>query len=192
MLSPIFNAVIFLMTLSLSVSFFYRDGKWAFSNGRKAFRYFTFLSNIFCALAALLLCVFPDAQWAWTLKYMGTNAVTVTMLTVFLFLAPTMGGLGPLLKGPDFVMHLLTPLLALFSFTVLERQRMDFRTAMLGMIPVLLYGILYLYRIRFAPKERRWEDFYGFNKGGKWPVSFAAMGMATFLLCLALMAIQNL
>ena len=30
-------------------------------------------------------------EWVWLLKYAGTAAVTVTMLTVFLFLAPSVG-----------------------------------------------------------------------------------------------------
>ena len=34
---------------------------------------------------------------------------------------------------------------------------------------------LYINRVLFAPEGRRWEDFYGFNKGGKWPLSLAAM-----------------
>ena len=43
------------------------------------------------------------------------------------------------------------------------------------MLPVVLYGPLYLYKIVYAPPQERWDDFYGFNKGGKWPIAFAAM-----------------
>ena len=63
--------------------------------------------------------------------------------------------------------------------------------ALIGILPVLLYGILYLYRILYAPPEKRWEDFYGFNRKGKWQISFAAMAAGTFLVCMALMALQN-
>ena len=49
------------------------------------------------------------------------------------------------------------------------------------MLPVLLYGLLYLRRVVF---QQRWEDFYGFNRGGKWPLSFAAMLLGAVLLCL--------
>ena len=58
----------------------------------ESFRYFTVLSNLFCALTAflLLLCELFGSMplWAIALKYMGTVAVTVTLFTVFLFLLP--------------------------------------------------------------------------------------------------------
>ncbi len=194
MMSFFLNMVIFVLTAGLMVRIFRKDGRWNMERGRFALRFFTVQSNLFCALSALLMCLFPASGWSWILKYMGTAAVTVTMLTVFLFLAPSIGkgGLRQLLKGSDLYMHLITPLLALFSFCVFEKRGMDFRTALAGMLPVLLYGPWYLYKIRFAPKEKRWDDFYGFNKGGRWPTAFAMMAAGTFLICLGLMALQNI
>lgn len=194
----ILNLLIFLVTLALVVLFFRKDGKWVPERGRFAFRFFTCQSNVLCAVTALLTAVFRLAgnlpEWVWLLKYIGTAAVTVTMLTVFLFLAPSVGKewVKVLLKGGDLFMHLLTPLLALFSFCVFEKQGMTFSQSLTGMLPVVLYGPLYLYKILYAPAEKRWDDFYGFNKGGKWPVSFAAMLAGTFLICLGIMALQNL
>ena len=133
--------------------------------------------------------------WVWILKYIGTAAVTVTMLTVFLFLAPSVGKgwYDVLLKGlSDLFMHLLTPLMALISFCVFERRGMSFSQCLFGLLPVALYGPLYLYKILLAPPEKRWEDFYGFNRNGKWPAMFAVMLAGTFLMCLGLMALQNL
>ena len=72
------------------------------------------------------------------------------------------------------------------------RFQVDGEAALWGMLPVLLYGPWYLYKIRFAPEGKRWDDFYGFNKGGKWPISFAMMAIGTFLMCMGLMALQNL
>ena len=69
---------------------------------------------------------------------------------------------------------------------------MTFLQSLWGMLPVLLYGPLYLYKILFAPPEKRWDDFYGFNKQGKWPVAFAAMVAGTFAICMGIMALQNL
>ena len=190
-LDVVFNALIFIVTAVLAVRFFRKDGKWSPDNGRAAFRFFTVQSNALCAVSALFMCVAPSAAWAWTLKYVGTAAVTVTMMTVFLFLAPSMGSLKKLLAGADFFMHLATPLLAIISFSFLEKRGMGFGTALLGMLPVLLYGSWYLYKVIYAPEDRRWNDFYGFNKGGKWPVSYAAMMIGGFLICMGLMALQN-
>ena len=101
---------------------------------------------------------------------MGTAAVTVTMLTVFLFLGPNLG-YKKLLTGRDLYMHLVTPLLAILSFLCCEKR--------------------YLYKVLCAPEGKRWEDFYGFNKGGKWPVSLAVMLTGNLAVCMVFMFLQN-
>jgi len=189
------NAVIFLITLVIVAGFFRKDGKWDTERGKTAFRYFTCQSNALCAAAALLMFFAGLSgevpHWIWTLKFIGTAAVTVTMMTVLLFLGRVYG-YKPLLKGTDLFMHLLTPLLALVSFCTAEKRGMNIGTAALGLLPVVLYGLLYLYRILLAPEGKRWDDFYAFNRTGKWPVAVAAMLTGTLLICLGIMALQNL
>ena len=192
------NILIALITLIIVVSFFRKEGQWVPERGKFALRFFTTLSNILCAAACLLTALAINAggipEWIWMLKYIGTAAVTVTMLTVLFFLAPSFGkgALKVLLSGTDLFMHLITPLLALVSFCVFEKRGMTFCQSLWGMLPVVLYGPVYLYKILFALPEKRWDDFYGFNKGGKWPVAFAAMVAGTFLICMGIMALQNL
>ena len=197
MMDVILNLAIFLITAFLLIGFARKDRAWAPERLKKAFRYFTCQSNVLCAAVALITAVAALSgsvpEWVWILKYIGTAAVTVTMLTVLFFLAPSVGKdwVQVLLKGPDLFMHLLTPLAAIVSFCVLEKRGMSFAQSLLGLLPVLLYGPLYLYRILYAPAEKRWEDFYGFNNTGKWPASLAAMLAGTFLICMGLMALQN-
>ncbi len=192
------NLMIFVITAILVTGFFRKDGKWAPERGKVAFRFFTCQSNVLCAGSALLMVIAGlsgDVQeWIWILKYIGTAAVSVTMLTVFLFLAPSVGKdwVKVLLKGRDFFLHLLTPVVALISFCVFEKRGMSIGQCLWGMLPVVLYGPIYLYKVICAPERKRWEDFYGFNKSGKWPISFAAMMVGTFLLCIGLMGLQNL
>lgn len=187
------NLAIFVTTLVILISYFYKDGRWQPGRGLRAFRYFTVLSNAFCAISALVMAIaqiggtVPSAVV--TLKYMATVGVTVTLLTVFLFLGPTQGGYGHLLKGDNLYMHLIGPLLAIVSFRFLERGRMPLAAALLGVIPVMLYGAVYLYKIVLAPEGRRWDDFYGFNRGGKWPVTFAAMLIGTLAICAGLVMV---
>ncbi len=188
----ILNALIFSTTLVLVVCFFLDGNRWSLKRGARLFRYFTVQSNVFCAAAALLMCAAPDRPWAWVLKYVGTAAVTVTMMTVLVILAPAVGSLRKLIHGSDFFMHLVTPLAAILCFCVFEKRGMRFGTAMLGMLPVLLYGALYLYKIKFAPEASRWEDFYGFNRNDKWKQSYLAMLIGGFAICMALMGLQNL
>ena len=54
MTDVILNAIIFLLTLVLVVGFFRKDGQWVPEKGKKAFRFFTCLSNVLCAITALL------------------------------------------------------------------------------------------------------------------------------------------
>ena len=146
-------------------------------------RYFTALSNLLCALAAILVAVcrlgggLPYA--AGVFKYVGTAAVTVTMLTVVCFLGPTIG-YKTMFTGPDLWLHGVCPVLALVSFFLWDKPNMPFRAVWLAVLPVALYGVLYIYRVLCAPEERRWQDFYGFNRGGKWALSFAAMLVGSF------------
>lgn len=154
------------------------------SSLKNILRYFTALSNLFCAAAALALALarlggVPSMPLL-LFKYVGTIAVMVTLLTVLLFLGPHYG-YKMLFSGPDLWLHLVCPLLALLSYLLWDRAPLSLATALLGVLPVLLYGLLYLRRVVF---QQRWEDFYGFNRGGKWPLSFAAMLLGAVLLCL--------
>ena len=193
----ILNFLIFGITAVLLVRFARKEGQWAPDRVRFAFRFFTCQSNALCAAAALLTAAAglggSIPRWIWILKYAGTAAVTVTMLTVFLFLWPSIGkgGLQRLLKGSDLFMHLVTPLLAIFTFCVPEKQGMGFACSLWGMAPVLIYGQHYLYRVMYAPEDKRWDDYYGFNKHGKIAVAFTAMIIGTFAVCMAFMLVQN-
>ncbi|MCR5675237.1 MAG: hypothetical protein K6G16_05945 [Lachnospiraceae bacterium] len=192
MIAHMINLTIFLITLIILILFFRKDGKWDTERAKKAFRYFTVLSNTFCAIAALLMCINPENRVFWMLKYVGTVAVTVTMLTVFIFLMPAYKTITGLLKGYDLFMHLLTPVMAAVSLCVFERHPIGMPVAACGVIPVIVYGVWYLYQIIYAPEEKRWEDFYRFNMGGRWPISFVSMLTGTFLICLGYWAILRL
>ena len=168
--SIIINTIIFLTTTILLISRFRKDGRWDIQRGLKAFRYFTVLSNAFCAISALVLLISEMSgsvsPAALLFKYLGTVSVTVTFLTVMLFLGPTQG-YKKMLGGQDIYMHLIGPLLAIISFCFLEKREMTLATAMIGVIPVLIYGLVYLYKVIYAPEDKRWDDFASMqNPGG--------------------------
>ena len=183
----LFHTLIVLLTVVSLLPGFRKDGAWDRGAGRRTLRYFTSLSNLFCALSSLLLLVsLPGGTPpypVWLLRYLATAAVTVTFLTVMVHLGPMLGYKSQL-SGVCFYLHLLGPLLSLAAFCFFERfYPLPLGTALLGVLPVLLYGVLYLHQV---VRAERWEDFYGFNKSGKWPVSFGAMLFGTFLICLLL------
>ena len=189
----IINLLLFFCTAGICISYFRKDGHWNVSYGLKAFRFFTTLSNVLCGIAGL--CVAATLHGAdlpygvWLLKYFGTSTVTVTFLTVMLFLGPA-AGYKKMLSRDSFYMHLLGPLLALISFCFLERQyELTLSLSLLSLVPVFLYGAVYLYQVVIA---ENWEDFYGYNKNGKWPLSFAAMMVAGVLIGLLLRFLSRL
>ena len=163
---------------------------------RRLFYYFTTLSNVLCAIAALAVCITRLCGelpfWALLLKYAGTAAVTVTMLTVLLFLGPVSKDWKGLLSRADLFLHLINPLLALVSFLFFEKTAMPAWTIAVGTAPVVLYAILYWYKVIRAPEPRRWEDFYGFNRNGMWLVSGVAMLVGTSLICLAFWRVSGM
>ena len=124
----ILNLLIFGITAALLIRFARKDGGWTTEKLKVAFRFFTCQSNVLCAATALLTAAAllagndPIPRWVWTLKYIGTAGVTLTMLTVFLYLWPMLGkdGYKKLLGGADFFLHLLTPMLAILSFFLLR------------------------------------------------------------------------
>ncbi len=186
--SAVINEAIVFITVLAMVVLIRRTPR---ENLPSSFRYFTVLSNLFCAFTALvlLLCELFSAMplWATALKYMGTVSVTVTLLTVFLFLLPVSKSLeGLLSNGPEIIMHLVTPLLALISFLGFEGRGLSAWVIPLGILPVLLYGWLYLNRVVMTGA---WPDIYGFNKDGKWKLSFSFMMAGTAAVALLLWAL---
>ena len=180
------NLIVVVFTAVCLCVCFRKDGKWNMQAGLRALRFFTTLSNVLCAVASLLvlLTLRQGVPFGiWLLKYIGTAAVAVTFMTVMVFLGPTMGYKDQL-KGFAFYLHVSGPLIAIISFCFLERwYPLSFALSLTGMLPVILYGSFYLNRVVVAKK---WDDFYGFNKSGKWQISFSAMVAGSFLLCIIL------
>lgn len=190
------NTIIFLFTFALFLRGFRKDGVWKLSSGLFGLRYFTLLSNLLCGFSALLVAITVTEHGlpfgVWLLKYVATAAVTVTFVTVMVFLGPTLGYKSQL-QGSGFYYHAAGPLLAILSFCFLERfHTLSFSLSLLGLLPVILYGLLYAWKVLLCPKTRRWEDFYGYAKGGHWLLSAVAMLLGTFLLCVLLRFLFNL
>ena len=189
----VLDLLVFLAVSSCVVRILYtaRQGK-ELRKRLNTFRYFTTDSNIFCAVSCLVsalgLISLPEGAWLshglLVFRYIGTVAVTVTFLTVMFFLGPTIG-YKPMLSDTSLWLHLICPVLAIVSL-LLEKGSALFPADMLwGLVPVVLYGLLYLYMVVLR-KGEKWEDFYGFNRNGKWPVSMALMFAGAGVICAVL------
>ncbi len=172
------------------------DGNMAVMNTR-CFQYFTVDSNLLAASASLLLLIGqvrsllkrePPSAALLVLKFVGTVAVAVTFFTVFCFLG-LLYGYRSMIEGTNLFMHLITPLLAMLSFCLLETEPiLRFRAVHLGLLPTVLYGVVYMVMVVAL---KRWYDFYGFNIGGRWALSSILMLAGTWILAAALWAIRH-
>ena len=152
------------------------------------FRYYTTLSNVFAGLLAVPMAYaavrtltgkgtrIPRALSL--LRYSSVSALTLTMMTVLCFLGPLFG-YAPMFTGANFWFHLIVPVLAVLSFLFWEPGA-DFprKNPFPGIVQTILYGSVYVPRVLSG----RWPDFYGFNIGGRWYISLAAMLAANLLL----------
>lgn len=178
------------------------EGNVSVANYKKTLVFFTTLSNLLSALTSLIIAIVEISLlsrgstdiplWALVLKYVGTVSVTVTLMTVLVFLGPTQG-YPNMFKGSGIYVHLIGPVLSIVSFCFLETSlKISFPLALLGLLPTILYGSYYLRQVVVVRKENGgWDDFYGFNQGGHWKIYFSAMVIGTFLLCLGLYALHN-
>ena len=159
---------------------------------RIVLRYFTAQSNLFCALSclALAVCRLCDAapNAVLVLKFVATAAVGVTFLTVMCFLGPVVYDYKTMLSGADLWLHLVCPVLAIVSLLIWDKPDAGFWIVLLGALPVPLYGAFYFSHVILAPEEKRWKDFYGFNRGGKWYLSTVVMLLAALAISFALWA----
>lgn len=196
MAAVIINLIIFFCTLIFVLSCFRREGKWDPVQGGKALRFFTLLSNMLCALSSLLLVTaaagghvpFP----VWLLRYIATAGVTVTLATVMIYLGPA-AGYKAMLSGRDLYFHLIGPVLSVISFCFMERFfSLTLPLSLTGVLPVAVYGGVYLYKVVLGPEKGRWEDFYGYNRDGKWRRSLLLMILMTVLLCILLWGLTRM
>ena len=121
-----------------------------------------------------------------------SSAVSLTFFTVLFYLAPAIGSFTKLIREENLFMHFLTPLMALASFCIWERRGMGPWVFLWGMLPILLYGSLYLRKVVFDKTDKAWDDLYGFNRKGRWPLSLCAMLSANMTICLCLSVVQNM
>ena len=152
----------------------------------RALRYYTTLSNILaalvavpmsvCAACALIRVVFAVPRWLSLLRFIATSALTLTMMTVLLFLGPVFGFDG-MFSGPNFWFHLVNPVLSVFAFLFLEKEA-DYpaKNPLPGIVQTAVYGAVYVYMVVLLGEGRGgWPDFYGFNFGGFWYLTVAML-----------------
>ena len=199
LISLLCNAAAAALTVMCVVGFFTKGGQGNMEVvGFSAFRYFTVDSNVLAALSAILAL-----PWSFRtmlggnramkhgvllFKYVGACTTTLTMLTVIFFLGPKYG-YGEMFAGNNLYMHLITPVLMLVSLVCAENKgNIAFRETLYGLIPTVIYGAVYAAETLIL---ENWEDFYGFNAGGKWYIFFPVMLAAAYLICVIIRTLHR-
>lgn len=129
-------------------------------------------------------------------QLISTVGVTVTILTVIFFLAPTFymthRGVMWLFSNDMFFFHLLNPILSIINFVLLDKRYvLNRKEIYLGISTTVIYSFVYLYNVVLAKK---WSDFYGFTFGGKLYMGFISvivMYLATSLISCVLAKLNS-
>ena len=183
-IASFFTKVSYLSELDFFVKVHYDNLK---VKGFQVLKYYTVDSNIFAAVAALIMVIdnviviFRKKQrvssFALTMKYISAVALTVTFITVVCYLGPT-AGFHKAFGGRNFVMHLIVPFLVLLSFLFFEKGEITFFHSFMSIFPTFIYSGFYIYNVVFASN---WKDIYYLNKNNAWQISFTAMNLGTML-----------
>ncbi|MCQ2512394.1 MAG: hypothetical protein MJ092_03300 [Lachnospiraceae bacterium] len=161
------------------------DGNMAV-HGTRCFMFFTIDSNLLMALASIvsIIClikqlkdnryVFPKSVTVFNL--IATAGVTITFLVVLCFLGPISGYL-PMYAGTNLFMHALNPIAAIILYMFLQTDnRMTLKNNIFGIITTIVYGTVYAVMVIFiGARNGGWYDFYHFNIGGFWYISYIVM-----------------
>ncbi len=186
-ISAALNLLIALAALcSWCVMVFHIDESGRLSaSGLASLKYFTVLSNLLMAAAgavwAVQLLRGRTGRQALVLKYAGTVSVTLTFVTVMVFLGPLFG-YAAMFMGGNLYLHLVVPLAALADFLFLCREGvLEKRDARWATLPMLLYGIWYVGN-NLINGHGAWpntNDFYGFFTWGDGGAALIAVIMVT-------------
>lgn len=205
LISLIMNAVIIAIEVVVITFAFTVPNYTGQIQGWAAFRFFTIDSNALCGLAAIFVVIYDasilkgkrDAlpKYVSIFKFVTTVMITITFMTVICWLAPVQG-FGRMYGGISSCTHMIAPLVTMISFFCFEYEKSErnlFLESLWGMIPVCIYGVIYLIMvIAIGQDNGGWEDFYSFNKGGFWYLALIIMLAASYIFSLGVLFLHRL
>lgn len=151
--------------------------------GFRSLRYFTTLSNLLAATAAVIWMVTAKKRpiWIERLKFVAATAVSLTFTVVIAFLG-FIYGYASMYAGANFWLHLVGPVLAVAEVIFLSDASFSKKDALISVIPTILYGAFYVGNILINGMGG-WpntNDWYGFMSWGI-PMGFAIYVFISFV-----------
>ena len=173
------------------------------------FRFFTVDSNVFMGIVALAFVIeevklvkrkiYDLSRNMYILKLMSTTSVTITFLTVFLYLGPISdGGIVSMIQNSNLFFHLIIPVISIITFIFFEKtDKLNLKDSSFGLIPTGLYAVFYLINIVVHMENGKVSplyDWYWFVQNGVWTAVIVApfMLLFTYLVSLILLKISIL
>ena len=185
-LSLIINIINFVFitfaTISMYTGFnFMTDVNDLSLEGYSAFQFFTVDSNLLLGFVIIIFVIYEILllsskineipKWVYIIKHVGTVGVTLTMLVTVFFLGfIASSGYFSLFTNANLFYHLLSPLLSLVCFILLENtNKIKFNDCLFGMLPLILYSCYYISNVLTHMENGKvstFYDFYYFAQGG--------------------------
>ena len=202
-LNIIIVILVILGTIFMITNFqFMMNSKILTNEGWLAFKYYTVDSNILIGISSLILVIYElllikhklkkIPNYVYIFKMIATTSVTLTMLITLFYLAPYFGNkFYELYINSNLLFHLIIPILAIISFTIFEKTKIDYKHTFLSVSFTLIYGIFYIINILTHLKNGKIVkeyDWYGFTNNGDNPIAlvFLLILIITYLISLIL------
>jgi len=199
-ISLVFNIIIAVLTLLAAIFMFtgfkFMDEEPLLESTKLGiFKFFTVDSNLFMAIVAIIFAIkeisvlrgksHSIGKNYYILKLMGTSAVALTFLVVFCYLGFIVeGGVIRLLKNNNLFLHLIIPLLSIFTFIFFEKNnKITIKNTLWGALPAVIYSIFYTINVLTHIENGSVSiqyDFYAFVQGGLWQIAIVIPLMYLF------------
>lgn len=168
--------IIFTLFMVLDIHFM-KEVKLLEVTSLENFKFFTVDSNVLMGIISLTMIIYElklknnkikeIPKYIYILKMVGVSAVTLTFIVTLCFLSP-MYGFYAMYNNSNLFFHLVIPLLSIISYVFYEKYNNKYKYAVFGIIPMLVYGIIYatniLVRLNTDGLTFKY-DFYGFLQG---------------------------
>lgn len=139
--------------------------------GMDNLRYFTYDSNIFVGLIAILCIPFQIdglryenyhlPRWLVNILYIATCSVTITFLLVTILILPYLGFYKTYVINASYFPHFFTPILAMITFIFInDDHEIKKNVIYYSLIPLFIYASIYLNE---AFNSKNWLDHYHLN-----------------------------
>ena len=191
--------IVLLVLTGVFFSLFVHDNKALLTtSGLKNFKYYTVLSNVFAGIVSLISLIVSNEKkknMITVLRLTAASMVTITFLTIALFLGP-LYGMARMYRNANFFFHLVVPVITVINYLcIADNVAVKLKATFMSAALTFLYGFVYLMNciINGIGEWPDTNDWYGFLNWG-YPVGlliFAVITLFSWLVAVFLRFLYN-